>query len=62
VLVAQNERLKEALMKLKDISLSEKQEQERHVQLLEKELEIIPTLKGTVISIFGTHLSNLSFR
>jgi hypothetical protein len=51
ILVAQNERLKEALMKLKDISLSEKQEQERHVQILEKELEVIPSLKGNGISI-----------
>lgn len=60
ILVAQNERLKEALMKLKDISLSEKQEQERHVQILEKELEVIPSLKGNDISYYR-YLSNKTF-
>jgi hypothetical protein len=46
ILLNQNERLKEALLKLKDISVLEKQQQELKIRELQKQIEIIPELEG----------------
>jgi len=48
VLKAQNQRLTDALMKLKDISLVEKKEAEKKVKILEMEKKVIPVLEEKV--------------
>jgi dynactin 1 len=45
-LLEQNEKLKEALMKLRDLSLQEKQEKEKRIKELERENKTIPSLQG----------------
>jgi len=51
ILLAQNERLKEALLKLKDISILEKQQQEMKIRELEKRTETIPELENKIASL-----------
>jgi len=46
-LALQNEKLKEALIKLRDLSLAEKQEREKKIKELEKENASVPGLEGT---------------
>jgi dynactin 1 len=46
-LVTQNEKLKEALMKLRDLSLGEKQEREKRIKELERENKTLQPLPGT---------------
>jgi dynactin 1 len=45
-LMEQNDKLKEALLKLRDMSLAEKQEKDKRIKDLERENKQIPSLQG----------------
>lgn len=45
-IIEQNDQLKEALIKLRDLSLAERQEKEKKFKDLERELKTIPLLNG----------------
>ena len=47
-LMEQNEKLKEALLKIRDLTLAEKQEKEKRIKDLEREVKVIPTLQDKI--------------
>jgi anti-sigma-K factor RskA len=49
--VLQNSRLKEAIMKLRDLSVSEKQEAELKIKTLQRQAALVPTLEERVLKL-----------
>ena len=49
--MAQNERLKEALMKLRDLSLSEKQDADQRIKTLQRQAALVPGLEERVLKL-----------
>lgn len=46
-LMEQNEKLKDALVKLRDFSVNEKQEATKKIKEFEKSAKLVPSLTGT---------------
>lgn len=52
----QNEKLKEALVKLRDLSVNEKQEATKKIKELEKSAKLVPSLNGILFLLFTVNL------
>jgi hypothetical protein len=61
ILITQNERLKEALLKLKDLSVLEKQQRDLQIKELEKRIETIPQLESTLFFYISSFSFSFSF-